>query len=85
VFLAQKSGSPIIWVDVSYSRFWELKSWDRFRIPKPFSRVEITLHPMGTLPPEMDAAAFESSRLRLETQMTSGAKAPDGRPMAVAS
>jgi len=36
--LAQKTGYPVIPVAVGLSRFWELPSWDRFRIPKPFSR-----------------------------------------------
>jgi len=38
IFLAQKTGLPIIPSVNGTDRFWELKSWDRFRIPKPFSR-----------------------------------------------
>jgi hypothetical protein len=33
------------WVGCFYllpERWWELKSWDRFMIPKPFSRVVVT-------------------------------------------
>jgi lysophospholipid acyltransferase (LPLAT)-like uncharacterized protein len=40
--LAQRVGA---WVGVFYVlplRAWELKSWDKFLIPKPFSRVVIT-------------------------------------------
>jgi lysophospholipid acyltransferase (LPLAT)-like uncharacterized protein len=37
--------SPGTWVGCFYAlpeRAWELKSWDRFLIPKPFSRVVLT-------------------------------------------
>ncbi|MBD5165651.1 lysophospholipid acyltransferase family protein [Helicobacter sp.] len=39
VLLAQKSKVPIVISRVLYQNFWEFKSWDRFRIPKPFSKV----------------------------------------------
>jgi lysophospholipid acyltransferase (LPLAT)-like uncharacterized protein len=38
---AQRVGVPIVGVGVSASRAWRLKSWDRFMIPKPFSRVNV--------------------------------------------
>jgi lysophospholipid acyltransferase (LPLAT)-like uncharacterized protein len=39
---AQRVGAPIVGIGVSASRAWHLKSWDRFMIPKPFSRVNVT-------------------------------------------
>ena len=45
VQLARLTQIPVIPVQVAYSRYWQVKSWDRFRIPKPFSRVTITLPP----------------------------------------
>lgn len=38
---AQRSGAPIIAIGVHAPRAWRLRSWDRFLIPKPFSRVHI--------------------------------------------
>ena len=38
LLIAQRTGQPIIPMAVGLSRFWELPSWDRFRVPKPFSR-----------------------------------------------
>jgi lysophospholipid acyltransferase (LPLAT)-like uncharacterized protein len=61
VFLAAQTGLPILRLAVEYSRFWELKSWDRFRIPKPFSKVVITVEvakPVGSL--ETDEALKEA-------------------------
>lgn len=38
---AQRVGVPIVGVGVVASRAWRLNSWDRFMIPKPFSRVHV--------------------------------------------
>lgn len=38
---AQRAGVPIVGVGVTASSAWRLNSWDRFMIPKPFSRVQI--------------------------------------------
>ena len=42
VKLAESTGAPIIPVHVRFASAWRLKTWDRFVIPKPFSRVEVT-------------------------------------------
>lgn len=39
IFLAQKSGKPLVPVGIGVCRAWHLNSWDRFLIPKPFSQV----------------------------------------------
>ncbi len=40
--LAQLVDAPVGAFYLLPDRAWELKSWDRFLIPKPFSRVRIT-------------------------------------------
>lgn len=40
VAMSQKTGKRIIPMRVVYHKYWELKTWDRFRIPKPFSRID---------------------------------------------
>ena len=39
VFLAQVTGLPLVPYVIGLQSFWEMPSWDRFRIPKPFSRA----------------------------------------------
>ncbi len=39
LWLSGNTGKPIIPVHVEPRNYWSLKSWDRFRIPKPFTRV----------------------------------------------
>jgi lysophospholipid acyltransferase (LPLAT)-like uncharacterized protein len=41
LIVAHRSGAPIVPVGVVVSAGWHLKSWDRFLIPKPFSRIRI--------------------------------------------
>ncbi len=43
LWLARKSGSPIVCFHIEPLRYWELNSWDRFRIPKPFSRCLVKI------------------------------------------
>jgi lysophospholipid acyltransferase (LPLAT)-like uncharacterized protein len=38
---AQRTGAPIFMLGAWVSRCWELRSWDRFIIPKPFARIVI--------------------------------------------
>lgn len=37
--IAQKTGLPLVVLQVRPNRFWELKTWDKFRIPKPFCEI----------------------------------------------
>lgn len=41
--LARKTGAAIVPLTVAGSAYWELGSWDRFRIPKPFSRAVVAI------------------------------------------
>ena len=67
--LAQVTGLPA--VPVSYHVNWkvQLKSWDRFQIPMPFSRCEINIGRTLCVPRESSAAHRESLRQQLETEM----------------
>lgn len=38
--IAQKTALPLVVLQVRPTRFWELSSWDKFRIPKPFCRID---------------------------------------------
>lgn len=42
--LASEAGIPILFIEITYTRARMLRSWDRFEIPLPFSKAEITLH-----------------------------------------
>ena len=42
-FLAQKSGNPVIPLNISVEKKWVMKSWDQFEAPKPFSRAVLLI------------------------------------------
>ncbi len=51
--LAMKTGLPVVPVCFAASRCWRINSWDRFYIPKPFSRgVFVFGEPVAVLPNE---------------------------------
>lgn len=41
IALAKKTGNPILPICFTAKHFWEVKSWDKLQIPKPFTRVFI--------------------------------------------
>ncbi len=69
IFLARKSGRPIMPIRVEYARCVRLKSWDRFMIPLPFSRVEITLEKLFWVKPAGSDEESEAQRAELEKLM----------------
>jgi lysophospholipid acyltransferase (LPLAT)-like uncharacterized protein len=67
--LAQITGLPV--VPASYRLQWkiQLKSWDRFQIPLPFSRCEIYLGKMLTVPRDISDQEREKLRQVLQAEM----------------
>ena len=41
--LAIKNNVKIITVTGSATKYWQMKSWDRFMLPKPFGKIQITV------------------------------------------
>lgn len=64
--IAQTTGLPMVAMRIDYLSCWTLKTWDHFRIPKPFSKVRITLEEPITVPRQLHDEEFEKERLRLE-------------------
>ena len=57
VVIAQKKDLEIYAVTYEASRYWEFNSWDKMRLPKPFSRVNFILSkPFKVNDMELDAA-----------------------------
>lgn len=71
IFLAAQTGLPLLLVQVEYANYWELKSWDRFRIPKPFSKVTVTLRPAELLGELATDEEFEQARVRFANELSS--------------
>jgi len=71
IFLAQKTGAPVVPVNMEYSSCWRVKSWDRFIIPQPFSKVRVIIGQSERIKSTSTEKQFEAERLRLQSVMMS--------------
>ncbi len=69
IAIAQKSQAAILPFTFASSRVWRLKSWDRFTIPKPFSKTLALYGEPIFIPAEIDDAEFEATRQSVEQRM----------------
>lgn len=69
IFVAQKSGAAIVPMHLEFGNAWRLSSWDRFFIPKPFSKVRIIFGAPERVNPKLQGDEFEQTRLRLQETM----------------
>lgn len=70
ITLGQKTRYPIVPVMVHHSKCWELPSWDRFCIPKPFSKVVLIYGDPIMIPPKLEKSEAEKYRISLEKAFT---------------
>jgi hypothetical protein len=66
VYLSSKLGLPLVAMGFGYDRPWRVNSWDRFAIPKPFSRARTVVSPPIVIPPALDREGVEHYRLKVE-------------------
>lgn len=69
VSVAQLTGSRIVPVTYHLSRKLTLQSWDRFQIPLPFARCDVTLAPAVEVPRKLSGEELEQIRADLERTM----------------
>ncbi len=69
ITIAQFARAPILPVVMSAQRCWTFNSWDRFMVPKPFSRVIIRFTAPIPVPRKLDSRAFESLRQSVQKEI----------------
>lgn len=69
VMLAQLTQSPMLPVAYAADRFWQARSWDKFIIPKPFSRIVIAVGEPHYIEKKSNAEKLEEERVRMENDM----------------
>lgn len=72
--LAEAGGAPLVPVHVECLDAWRLRTWDRFQVPKPFSRVRVIFDPALAVPAGLADDEFEAWRLRVEEVLRRGAE-----------
>lgn len=69
VYLAAKTGLPLTPAAVGFANCWRLRSWDRFAIPKPFSRVVMVVGEGIVVPTEISSLQLDGYRQQAQAAM----------------
>ncbi|MGA7784649.1 MAG: lysophospholipid acyltransferase family protein, partial [Candidatus Acidiferrales bacterium] len=70
VMLARQSGQAIFPFHVVYERAKTFeKTWDHFRVPRPFTRVLMVFTPPIVVPPDADRATVEAKQAELQAAL----------------
>jgi lysophospholipid acyltransferase (LPLAT)-like uncharacterized protein len=67
--LAHAANAVIVPISVSAEKAWYFNSWDKFLLPKPFSKVTLRFGEMIKFDRVKDIEIFERQRMRLEEVM----------------
>jgi lysophospholipid acyltransferase (LPLAT)-like uncharacterized protein len=66
IYLAAKLGLPLVAMGFGYDQPWRTRSWDRFALPRPYSRARAVVSPAINLPTDLDRDGVEYYRQRVE-------------------
>ena len=69
VWLARLTGNPILPFHFEADRSWNLSSWDRGQVPKPFSHVALAIGEPIRVDPAASDEQLEADRLELERSL----------------
>jgi len=69
VFMAKKTGVDLLPVGAAIRDAIAMDSWDRFEIPRPFTRAALIIGEPIDVPPDLDDAGLERLSGRLEALM----------------
>jgi lysophospholipid acyltransferase (LPLAT)-like uncharacterized protein len=67
--LSKATGSPMLPFSVEVASFWEVNSWDRLQIPRPFSRARVFFAAPIVVPADADEAAIDTKRAELQAAL----------------
>jgi hypothetical protein len=66
IFVASRLELPLVVMGYAYDRPWRFNSWDRFALPRPFSRARAVVSPEITVPRNLDREGLEHYRQKME-------------------
>jgi hypothetical protein len=69
VFMAKKTGVALVPVGAAMRDAIALDSWDRFEIPRPFTRAALVIGEAVDVPGDLDDAALERLSRELESAL----------------
>src|SRR5262245_52928503 len=69
IYLAARTGLPIIPIGIGYRRPWRMQSWDRFAVPRPFTHMKCVTPDPVSVPADADKDDLERYRRQVEHQL----------------
>jgi lysophospholipid acyltransferase (LPLAT)-like uncharacterized protein len=69
IHLASTSGIPILPIAINASSYWQLRSWDKFQIPKPCSKLTLVIGEPIRIPEGLDDAGIEQYRQMVQGKL----------------
>jgi lysophospholipid acyltransferase (LPLAT)-like uncharacterized protein len=79
IYLAAKTGLPVVPIGIAFSGAWRMRSWDRFALPHPYSAAWcVTTEPIR-VPPDAGRERLEEYRLRVEQALERATRAAEER------
>lgn len=67
--VARRSLVAILPLATVADRYWELNSWDRFKVPKPFARIVVAYGSPLIVSPQTQGLAFGQAKAKLKIAM----------------
>lgn len=66
IYLASRTGLPLVLCGLGYSRCWRMPTWDRLALPRPGARARGVTSPFLPVPARLDREGIEHHRQRAE-------------------
>lgn len=73
IIVARRTRAPLLLVGAEFASAWRLRSWDRFRLPRPFSRVRMRCE----IIPAADLADRDEALLQVRARLLALNPDPD--------
>lgn len=70
IYLASRLQMPVVLIGIGFDRPWRAPTWDRFAVPRPFSRARAVVSPEIMLPELLSRDGIEHYRWQLQTLLT---------------
>jgi lysophospholipid acyltransferase (LPLAT)-like uncharacterized protein len=69
VYLASRTGLPVVGAGMAFKNPWRAQSWDRFCVPRPFCKAACVAPAPVIVPRDADRETLEACRIEVERRM----------------
>jgi lysophospholipid acyltransferase (LPLAT)-like uncharacterized protein len=79
VYLAARTGLPVVAGGFAFGAAWRMRSWDHFALPRPWSSVVCVTAPPIHVPADVSKEQMEAYRIRVEEALGAATAAAERR------